>query len=245
MAYSNLWTLDHPPVGTNRAADLDDAIRRLRLDIQERLLTITGGGSMTDPISTDSLASLRALADTKPSINATTSRIPRKSGAGTLGDSSISDDGTNATANGNLTVTGQLTQSGSPRCSLLHSGGATLSAAAAISFAGTEDIDVGSMHTNADDTKATIPVGAGGTYLLMFVVDANGANLLGQQFYFRKNGTTQIGPTFQVHTLSGSAGTFQMSWLAALAAGDYVEVYFSAGSNLPIDSARFVVARMF
>lgn len=94
MAYSNLWTTNHPVSGNNLAKDLDDAIRRARLDVIERILSVVGPSAIAtdDPIcpTTRNTEALKTLVDTKPTINTTDNLIPVRTGVGVLGDSSWS-----------------------------------------------------------------------------------------------------------------------------------------------------------
>lgn len=50
MAYTNVWNTTNP-VGSDPASNADDDIRKLRLDIQERMDTVLGTGNWTvDPV---------------------------------------------------------------------------------------------------------------------------------------------------------------------------------------------------
>ena len=79
MPYVNLWTTNHPVAGNNQAKDLDDAIRRVRVDVMERLLSIIGGGALAtdDPINpaNATTAALKTVMDALSASNVTASGL--------------------------------------------------------------------------------------------------------------------------------------------------------------------------
>lgn len=246
--YTNLWTNNHPVQGNNQARDLDDGIRRVRLDLIERILDIIGPSALStdDPISSDSLEELRADVDTKPSINATIGKIPRKASASTLGDSSISDNGTDATVGRDLTVTqdltvtrntvlsGQVSAPAMPRFRITKSTNQQYnpSTNALVTF-NTEVFDVGG---NFASNKFTVPSGGDGLYLIGAILQPHisGSNFSFVTCFsveFLKNGSS-IGAIQRNQDSSGDGSStytsvnesLVMQLLIPLVAGDYIEV---------------------
>lgn len=105
MAYTRAWNLAVP--GNVPANTLDNEIRNLKFDLEERFNDLIGGTNWTDaddPIidgsTIKSLATLTAEIATKPSINASDGTIPVRASAGTFGNSNIQSVGTAVTIGG-------------------------------------------------------------------------------------------------------------------------------------------------
>ena len=97
MAYTNTWSTTIP-AGTLAANQIDTAIQQTRLDIAQRINTILGSlGSMsTDPVlngtTVKDLTVLTAELATKTTLTGLTNGvIPKATGAGTIGNSSLTE----------------------------------------------------------------------------------------------------------------------------------------------------------
>lgn len=252
MPFTRDWS-NTRPLGSERALTADDEIRALRLDVDQRLSEIIGGITTLvgrDPIVTASALSLSSIVTslaTKASINTTTNTIPKRSGTGTLADSSIVDTGSlvtiaSATTIDSLTVTGASTHTGlstlgllasatMQRCSLQQTTNDTILSGAGILF-NVENIDVGAMHS-ASSSRITVPTGGGGLYLIHGNVSTS------HTWAFGKNGTELY--SFSTRFTIGHAVT-----LAVLAAADYIELLnVNAGTSGSTSNSGFGCVRLW
>jgi len=134
-----------------------------------------------------------------------------------------------------------LSSSTQPRCAAFNTSTQSINSATftALTF-DSEDLDVGSMHSTVSNTdRFTVPTGGGGLYLFTaftnFSVSATGQIGL----VFELNGTTQIGPFTTIPNNATVAGGIEVSFLAVLAAADYIRIlaYQSSGGALSVGNA--------
>jgi hypothetical protein len=102
--------------------------------------------------------------------------------------------------------------------------------------------DAEGMHSTVSNTsRFTVPTGRAGTYMMMGNIEfaAMSANNLRCLGWFRKNGATRLTPYVGHPGVSGGITTVQVDTVAALAAGDYVELmaWHENGSALNIGNA--------
>lgn len=107
---------------------------------------------------------------------------------------------------------------------------------------GSEEYDSDGFHSTASNTsRFTIPAGLGGLYLLtgaVFMVAPGG----GPEVAFRLNGSSTVRGAAPIVSPPGSSdGWCTISVVAALAAGDYVElsVYQASGSSKTVGHASY------
>ena len=108
--------------------------------------------------------------------------------------------------------------------------------ATALTF-NSEDFDVGGLHSTSSNTsRMTIPASMGGVYLLIggtgFAPNATGF----RQLDLKKNGTTILASTTVPSNTAGSpTGIFHLSFVAVLAAADYIELFATQNSGGPLN----------
>jgi len=99
MTFTRSWD-NTTPLGSAKAYTIDDSLRNLKVDIDERLAEMTGIASingvaqLVDGSTVKSLATLTTAVANAATINATNNTIPRRTAAGVLSDSGLTDNGT-------------------------------------------------------------------------------------------------------------------------------------------------------
>jgi hypothetical protein len=135
-----------------------------------------------------------------------------------------------------LDRSGFITGAGQPACRLTKSGTQTLATGAvvAISF-DVETFDVGGCHSGGSPTRLTVPTGGDGIYLInasiVYTSNVTGVRLGA----LLKNAATGLGSITQ-DTVFGDITCLQVTAIAQLVAGDYVEIfgYQTSGINLDV-----------
>lgn len=166
----------------------------------------------------------------------TSGKISRFISANELDDSSISDDGTDATTGRDFNVGRYLTADAQPRCMVYASAG-SVADEANVEFAN-EIYDVGSMHdTVTNNSRVTVPVS--GLYMLTLVCNGSPAGgTSGVEFW--KNGSDMFTALAQpVMTVVNN--DFPMVVVVPLAANDYVEVHHSNSGTDAFNITRVIL----
>lgn len=180
---------------------------------------ITGNSEVTGTLNVTSTLSQGGTAI--PTGSGTNGKLTRWTGASTIGDGGISDDGTFATL---------ATQ---PRTMLTATQNVTTTAA--IDW-DTEVLDVGGMWAIGNPSRIVIPASAGGSYTFSVSgVCANSADAT-VTLALRRDGSTNIGQVFTWGlygaTLSAAdTDSFSFSWIVDATAGQYYEVTMSTSSS--------------
>jgi len=162
-----------------------------------------------------------------PGAAGTSGKIAKFTAANVLGDSSVSDNGT---------VVTNATQF---RCRLTN-GAANGTGSRVITF-GTEDLDVGGMHSTVTNSeRITVPTGGDGGYVLAAVVNFDTTNPPSSvTFSLRKNGVAVGDPIPSMGPATGRA-TVTLFAVDNAVATDYwhIEVN-SAGEIITVYTATF------
>ena len=143
---------------------------------------------------------------------------------------------------------GAVQSDGQPRCSAYSNAVQSVPDTAVTALTlNAEDYDVGSMHSNATNiSRLTVPAGQGGLYLIIGSTTF-AANAVGyRDLLIRKNGSTFLREKL-IETDNGVYYiTLEVTTVAVLAAGDYVEltVQQNSGGNLNVGSATRYSASM-
>jgi hypothetical protein len=188
--------------------------------------TITGNSTVTGTLNVTSTLSQGGTAI--PTGSGTNGKLTRWTGASTIGDAAIADDGTYTT---------NATQ---PRVMAVVAG-ESITTSAAISW-DSAALNVGSMWSGVTPTRITIPASAGGSYMFAlsghYLHTANATITLN----LRKGGTTTIGVGMQWLTYGNTLATndhqpFSFTWFDDSSAADYYEVMVASSSgNINIDA---------
>ena len=113
MAYINVWSSASPLGSTTLSINIDEEIRKVRVDIEQRVDHIIGNSNWSsgvdpviDGVTVKSLFTLTSELATKPSINTTNNTIPKRLSSTAFTNSNINDSGTLITLGSNIAVTG-------------------------------------------------------------------------------------------------------------------------------------------
>lgn len=137
-----------------------------------------------------------------------------------LGNTYISDNLQYLKDNGNVVLAAM---------SVYASGTVSITSSAAFPF-DTEDSNVGAMHDSGANTRGKVPAGAGGYYVMGFMVRVSTIGTSTCTPYFRKGGSTRLNRGILLNTAVNNI--FQsMTFGCPLVAGDYVEVFMSKGDS--------------
>jgi hypothetical protein len=154
---------------------------------------------------------------TFPTGTGTNGKVTRWTAAGTLGDASLADNGT------------YITHAAQPRCFLdaTTPTACNASATASAAWSDADIIDVGAMHDPVtNNTRITVPAGAGGLYVVSGQIIFGAASTNGQVLLnWRKNGTTNLLVNdISVAANGGETVTIPFALAATLTAADYIEL---------------------
>jgi hypothetical protein len=111
VAYTNVWS-STAPLGSVSAATLDDELRKVRKDIEERLDTLIGQANFsgaTDPvIDGTTIKDLKVLTSQITTINSTNGYVPKRASATAFSNSIMSEAGTTISVGGALNISTAL-----------------------------------------------------------------------------------------------------------------------------------------
>lgn len=137
-----------------------------------------------------------------------------------------------------------LTFSTQPRASVWNSAVLSVANATETALAFDTNIDAipATIHsTSSNQSRCVVPVGAAGFYLMIgsttFASNATGSRYV----YFKKNGTTGIGPLIDIAAQASGPTALQVATMATLAAGDYVELIAFQNSGGALNAGGTVV----
>lgn len=152
---------------------------------------------------------------TSPTINTPTVSSPTITGTITAAAADFSGD---------VSFAGDITASAQPRCSAYHSTTQSLNSGAQTMISlDSEDYDVGTMHDLVtNNSRITIPAGAGGLYLIIGRVDYAANSTGARRAEIFKNGTRIF--RNQIPAAAAQITSVQAVSLQVLAAADYIEL---------------------
>lgn len=141
-----------------------------------------------------------------------------------------------------------LSSSTQPRCTVTNSAAATITTGVETALTFNTNIDAipATIHnTSSNTSRLVVPAAAGGFYTMtagtFFAANATGKRYI----YFRKNGTTGLGPITIIPSNAAGNGTgIVVTCYATLVAADYVEamVFQDSGGDLAAGSSSGVGA---
>ena len=238
MPFTRVWS-STTPTGSEDAGTIDDLIREKLVDIQERMDQIvgntswsTGTDSIVDGTVVRALTTLASQVDTKPTINASTNVIPRRTSPTTYGDSGLSDTGTLVSLASGRAFS-QLTKQ---YCNVRSASVQTVPQATTdILTMTTEDNDPVGMWGSNRLTPTSTPIGFGLYSLTFSCFLQTGGTTAGFTLFFRQSGTTTVGPPL-VSIADGELRHFVIH--ASVEINTFVEVILTNSGTVGIGASQ-------